>query len=182
MHFPRGFVTMRHVVSVLGILLLVGACAPASAGPAWTFPPYAYGTADPGASGGPASPDPAAAGEPLEIEAFDLGFKPASLEVPSAGRYEVKLVNTGAAFHDITFPTGEVASAQPGETASVEVDIPAEGTTFMCSIPGHAAAGMHGEVAVAGAAAPSDEPDSHGGPAPTTEGRTRSERPRSGPV
>jgi nitrite reductase (NO-forming) len=98
-----------------------------------------------------------------------FGFKPASLEVPAAGRYEVKLVNTGAVPHDITFPTGEVAIAQPGETASVEVDSPAIGTTFLCSMPGHAAAGMTGDVKVAGATAPSQEPDGHGGPAPAID-------------
>jgi nitrite reductase (NO-forming) len=156
----------RQILTFLGIVLLVGACAPAAAQGTWTFPP------EPNAAPGPSSsagPDPVPSGQPLEIEAFDLGFRPAALEVPAPGRYEVRLVNTGAAPHDITFPTGEVATAQPGETASVEVDIAATGTTFLCSIPGHADAGMTGEITVAGAAAPSQEPDGHGGPAPATD-------------
>ena len=91
------------------------------------------------------------------------------LEVPAAGRYTVKLVNTGATSHDITFPSGETALAKPGETGSVDVDVPAAGLTFLCSIPGHAQAGMAGKVMVAGAAAPSSAPDDHGGPAPATD-------------
>jgi plastocyanin len=126
-----------------------------------TYPPPGS-SPEAGAPTVSASPEPTSdtpATETLEIEAFDLGFKPASLEVPAAGRYEVKLVNTGAAPHDVTFPSGEVATARPGETASVEIDTPAAGTTLLCSIPGHADAGMSGQVTVAGAAAPSHKPD-----------------------
>ena len=121
-------------------------------------------------------------GEALAIEAFDLGFTPAMLEVPSAGRYEVRLINTGAAPHDITFPTGETGTAQPGETVSLEVDIPAEGTTFLCSIPGHATAGMTGDVKVAGVATASSDPNDHGGPAPDDRRRGRSQRPGARPL
>ena len=144
------------------VTLATSACQPAAA-PTWTFAAAPSGDAAPNASA-PAAP----AGEVVEIEAFDLGFTPESIEVSAAGRYEVKLVNTGAAPHDITFPTGEVATAQPGETASVEVDIPATGTTFLCSIPGHEAAGMTGEVTVAGVPAPSADSSGHGGAAPDT--------------
>ncbi len=158
----------RPSILALGAVLVLAGCTSAQA-PSWTFPPTTgSGT---GASSPAAAPAPSpsgATGETLRIEAFDLGFTPATLEVPAAGRYEVELVNTGAAPHDVTFPTGEVALAQPGETATVEVDIPAGGTTFLCSIPGHADAGMKGDVAVAGAAAASHDPDDHGGPAPET--------------
>jgi nitrite reductase (NO-forming) len=153
----------RRTSSLIAAILLVSACAPAAAAPSWTFPPGRQPSSAPGASA--SAP---AAGDVLEVEAFDLGFKPAALEVPAAGRYEVKLTNTGAAPHDITFATGEMAHANPGESATVEVDIPEGGTTFLCSIPGHAAAGMTGEVKVAGGAAPSDDANGHGGPAPTT--------------
>jgi nitrite reductase (NO-forming) len=57
---------------------------------------------------------------------------------------------------------------------SGEVVVPAEGLAFICSIPGHAQAGMEGAISVAGGAAVSTEPpaspdlDSHGGPAPDT--------------
>ncbi len=160
----------QSMIILLGATLVLGACG-AGKVPGWTYPPAPSGAAGPVASSPAASAAPAASGavgDALEIEAFDLGFKPATLEVPAAGRYEVKLVNTGAAPHDITFPGGETALAQPGESVSAEVDIPAGGTTFLCSIPGHAEVGMTGDVKVAGTATASADPDDHGGPAPAT--------------
>lgn len=154
---------MHRRLPLIGTLALVAACTPAAAAPSWTFPP----ASGPGAA--PSASTPAGQTAELEIEAFDLGFRPAALEVPAAGRYQIKLNNTGQVVHDITFPTGEVATAQPGESASVDVDIPAAGTTFLCSVPGHAAAGMTGEVTVAGAPAASQDPNGHGGPAPATD-------------
>jgi nitrite reductase (NO-forming) len=152
----------RAAVLLAGAVVAVTACAQAGTAPTWTYPPTS------GGEGAPPASQVAMGAEPLVIEAFDLGFTPASLEVPTAGRYEVRLVNTGAAPHDITFPTGETGTAQRGETVSLEVDIPGEGTTFLCSIPGHATAGMTGDVKVAGAATASSDPNDHGGPVPTT--------------
>ena len=148
----------------------VAACGGAAAKPGWTYAPAASGApvvAANSAAPAAASAAPAADGEVLKIESFDLGFTPSALEVPAAGRYAVELTNTGAAPHDITFPTGETAHAEPGQTASVEVAIPAEGTTFICSIPGHEQGGMKGEIKVAGTTA--DPGDDHGGALPAGE-------------
>jgi nitrite reductase (NO-forming) len=155
---------LRPVSILIGAALVVGACAaPSAVAQGGSHPPTQGASA-------PAASAPAAA-KTLEITAFDLGFTPATLDVPAPGKYEVKLVNTGAAVHDITFATGETVTAQPGATASLTVDIPAGGTTFLCSIPGHAAAGMTGGVVVTGDAAPSPsmDPNDHGGPAPATD-------------
>jgi nitrite reductase (NO-forming) len=152
--------------------LLASACA-SPAGPAWTYQPD---PPDAVAAVGrqPAAPAAATAAAPAEgdtirIEAFDLGFTPATIEVPAAGRYTVDLVNTGAAPHDITFPGGEQAVAAPGETASVTVDVPAEGLSFICSVPGHEQGGMTGQIAVAGGGGPaaSHDDEGHGGPLPS---------------
>jgi len=162
----------RTAMPLIGLVFVLSACTQAAAA-GWTYPPAP-------AAGQPASaptaqathaaePSAAVAGDTLEITAFDLGFKPAKLDVPAAGRYTVKLVNTGSTSHDITFPSGETALAKPGETASVDVDVPAGGLAFLCSIPGHAAAGMTGEISVAGGSTASPAPDDHGGPAPTTD-------------
>ena len=111
-----------HLAAVLfaGAVVAVSACAQGGTAQTWTYPPAAAGASAPApAASAPAashdaassaSPD-AVGGEALAIEAFDLGFTPAMLEVPSAGRYEVRLINTGAAPHDITFPTGETGTA-----------------------------------------------------------------------
>ena len=94
-----------------------------------------------------------AAADVIEIHTFDLGYKPAEVTVPAAGVYTVRLVNDGAIAHDVTFADGIKIAAEAGQTAEGTVEIPAGGTTFSCSVPGHAAAGMTGVVKVAGAPA-----------------------------
>jgi nitrite reductase (NO-forming) len=95
-----------------------------------------------------------ASSETIRIEAFDLGFKPATIEVASAGSHAVSFHNTGSTIHDVTFADGTKLTADPGKTVEGTVDVPAAGLTFLCSIPGHAAAGMTGAVSVKGGAAP----------------------------
>ena len=117
------------------------------------------------------TPLPTGAGSPIgsiEVSAFDIGFEPATVDVPQAGVYTVTFNNTGALLHDLTFADGTKLTAEAGQTATATVTIPAGGTTFSCTVPGHADAGMTGSVTVAGAA-PSPSGDSHGGPAPTTD-------------
>ena len=160
----------RLVPALIFAAMALGACA--SAGPAtWTFAPggpAASGATGPVASAGTAAPAGAVLGT-LAIESFDLGFTPNTLTVDAPGRYTVSLKNTGQTPHDITFPGGEQAVAAAAETATVEVDVPAAGLTFLCSVPGHEQAGMVGTITVAGGtAAASAAPDDHGGPAPTT--------------
>jgi len=153
---------MRRAITILvGTTLALGACTSSGSAPTWTYPPAPVGNVV-------ATSSPTAVEGTLEFQAFDLGFTPNTLELAAAGRYEVRLVNTGAVAHDITFPSGEVVTAQPGQTASVDVDIPAAGITFLCSVPGHAAAGMTGEITVAGTATASANPDDHGGAPPAT--------------
>jgi nitrite reductase (NO-forming) len=116
----------------------------------------------------PSSPPSAsAAAGAVHVEAFDLGFTTATIDVAKAGSYEVTLHNTGAAPHDVTFTDGQTLAAQPGKTVTAVLKIAEGGTAFTCSIPGHAAAGMKGSITVAGAAVHTG--DSHGGPAPMTD-------------
>ncbi len=160
---------------------LAAGCAQAQ-GPTWTFPPAnaaaAVSTAAPSAATAPAtSPAPsttsgggmAAMAGTVEITAFDLGFTPKAVTVAAAGRYAFTLKNTGAMTHDLTFADGSTTGpVEAGKSATVEVDIPAAGLTFLCSVPGHAAAGMTGGVTVSGGAGGTAGGDSHGGPAPDT--------------
>ncbi|HEY1015569.1 MAG TPA: multicopper oxidase domain-containing protein [Herpetosiphonaceae bacterium] len=119
---------------------------------------------------------PAAQSQPvlgeLKIRSFEMGFEPAKLEVAAPGRYTVTLVNDGVILHDVTFPDGTKITADAGKTASGTVDIPAGGLEFICSVPGHAAAGMKGAITVAATAAQNDEApaaEDHGGPPPATD-------------
>src|SRR5262249_7629393 len=112
-----------------------------------------------------------AGGGTLEIHSFELGFKPNALTVEKPGHYTVKFVNDGAIPHDITFSNGAKLVANSKEIKTLDIDIPAGGTTFICSIPGHADAGMKGTIMVAGGAptASSRSADDHGGPPPETD-------------
>ncbi|HET6744992.1 MAG TPA: hypothetical protein VFH90_03995, partial [Candidatus Limnocylindria bacterium] len=86
----------------------------------------------------------------IEIRAFDLGFEPAMVHVSTPGRYTVRLANDGGTLHDVTFADGTKVEAAAHSTASGEVMVPAGGIGFICSVPGHADAGMEGEVMVSG--------------------------------
>ncbi|MGZ8563289.1 MAG: multicopper oxidase domain-containing protein [Candidatus Limnocylindria bacterium] len=158
----RIFLYASAVVSVL-LLTLIYALVAAQNGAS----PSA--TASPLASAGASAA--ASAGEPIgtiSVSAFDLGFDPKTVDVPAPGVYTVTFHNTGAIAHDLTFADGTKFPAEAGQMATGTVTIPAGGTTFTCTVPGHAAAGMTGTVTVAGAA-PSPSGDSHGGPAASTD-------------
>ncbi len=171
---------MRGLVPALIVSVVLVAACTGSAKPGWTYAPAASGDAVASVSSGTPAAAPAVAttdeAGTIAIDAFDLGFTPAQPTVDAPGRYTVELTNTGSAPHDITFPDGTKVAAGPGETASVEVDVPAAGLSFICSVPGHEQGGMTGTIGVTGgeAAAPaSPEPsaashDDHGGPAPVT--------------
>jgi nitrite reductase (NO-forming) len=199
--------TALRVVALLTVMSLIVGCA-ANTRPSWTMAPAASPAA-PGGPGSPAaspaaspadhagataapadSPVAVAPGTPagdgevlgtLEIHAFEMGFNPDQPNVDAPGRYEIVLINDGVIAHDITFTDGTHIHAEAGETVSGEVTIPAEGMDFICSIAGHADAGMVGRVNVTGGTAgePGGSPgaspgedyggDDHGGPPPTTD-------------
>ena len=105
--------------------------------------------------GGPEASPGASAGEggiagEIAISAFDLGFEPSTVDVPAPGTYTVHFTNDGALVHDLTFDGQPTQVAEPGEMITFEVTIPEGGTTFLCSVPGHADGGMTGAVTVAG--------------------------------
>ncbi len=156
-------------IALLAMTAIAAGCA-SPTGPTWTFAPPGPATAVP--SGAPATPAPSAPTGAvvgtIAIEAFDLGFTPKEITVDAPGRYSVTLKNTGVIPHDVTFADGATTgSVTAGQTATVDVDIPAAGLTFICAVPGHAQAGMTGAVMVKGGAAAGG--DTQGGPASTTD-------------
>lgn len=106
-------------------------------------------------SGAAAPPADAKAAGPvvdtLAFEGFELGFAPATIQVDQPGQYAVTFTNTGHTDHDWV-ASGIRLVARPGETVSGTVVVPADGLEFVCSFPGHAAAGMRGTITVASAA------------------------------
>jgi plastocyanin len=112
-------------------------------------------------AGSTAQASASASGGPLgtiEIHAFDLGFEPAEVSVAAAGEYTVRFVNDGGVLHDVTFADGTVIKAEGHQQASASVTIPADGMTFLCSVPGHSDAGMEGAIVVDAAGHGSGDP------------------------
>ena len=82
--------------------------------------------------------------------AIDIDFASAPETVP-AGEVEVTLDNDGRALHDVTFEElGDetVVSVPGGETATGTVALESGTYTYYCSVPGHRAAGMEGQLTV----------------------------------
>jgi nitrite reductase (NO-forming) len=161
-----------RLITVAVIALALAGCA-ASAPPTWTYavaPTNAPAAVPAVAAPAVASMDPNMPGmgaSSIDIDAFDLGFKPATLTVPAAGTYAVNFNNTGSALHDVTFADGTKLTAERGKTVTGMVTVPAAGIAFLCSIRGHADAGMKGNVTVAGTTPVATTSPAAGGPIAT---------------
>jgi len=82
-----------------------------------------------------------------------LRFAPQSVAVRAGQPVELTLRNGGSTLHDFALTEGVSGpvkiEAQGGQTASGTFLIDRPGTyTFVCSVPGHAAAGMRGTIIV----------------------------------
>jgi plastocyanin len=91
-----------------------------------------------------------------EIVLEDLRFSPSRLDAKVDVPLTVRLTNRGLERHDLNFPALHMAAFQgvesilePGETRTITLRFETPGShTFICSLPGHAAAGMTGAVFV----------------------------------
>ncbi|HEU4672709.1 MAG TPA: multicopper oxidase domain-containing protein, partial [Candidatus Limnocylindrales bacterium] len=142
----------QHVQPVLALVaaLTLGGCAANASASSWSFD-TAPGPAATAPTGGTADAGQSS-GDVLAIEAGDTGFTPSSLTVPAAGTYAVAFRNAASSTHDLTFSDGTTLTADAGGTATGTVDVPANGLSFKCTIPGTAST-MAGAVAVATTAA-----------------------------
>lgn len=92
-------------------------------------------------------------GDSVRLVATEFEFLPQEF-IAEPGEYTGQLVNEGAVAHNLTLPDGTSFPVGPGESVAIEFAVPDDGLTFVCSIEGHEAAGMHGKI---------DTPDTHGG-------------------
>ncbi|KRT62534.1 MAG: nitrite reductase, nitrite reductase (NO-forming) [Chloroflexi bacterium CSP1-4] len=142
--------SLARIAALPVIALLVAACA-SGGGAVWTYAPQTPGASQPAGSPS-AEPSQPTTGGPslgtLEISGFDIGFKPNELTVDKAGTYTIKFTNTGQIPHDFSPEGGSATIVDPGQTATIDINVPQAGLKFSCTIPGHAAAGMTGTIVV----------------------------------
>jgi plastocyanin len=87
----------------------------------------------------------ASPGDSVRIAMTEFEFDPDEI-IAEPGDYTGELVNEGAVLHNLTFADGTSFPVPPGETATIEFTVPEDGLTFVCSVEGHEAAGMRGEI------------------------------------
>ena len=106
----------------------------------------------PGASVAIPAPAPAAGAQQVTVTVGSaMQFAPSSLVVRAGQPVELTLRNGGGIPHDFTLAEGASGpvkiEAQGGQTARGTFTIDSPGTyAFVCSVPGHAAAGMRGTI------------------------------------
>lgn len=97
------------------------------------------------------SADPEVAGAPtVRVVASDLAFDPTELTVAAGQPFNIEVANEGRVFHDLSIETvGFMLDVDAGTDATGSLTIDEPGSyTFICSVPGHAAAGMRGQLTV----------------------------------
>lgn len=84
----------------------------------------------------------------LDVSGFEMGFKLSATTVPH-GTVTFNVRNDGQVEHDFRIEGKGTALLQPGGSESLVVSLPKPGKyLFLCSVPGHAGAGMKGTLTV----------------------------------
>jgi uncharacterized cupredoxin-like copper-binding protein len=106
---------------------------------------------------GVASPEASPAASPMASPAADTGvaiemsefyFEPSIFTVPADTDITITLTNKGLVGHDFVIASPPVSSpmVDAGETVTFTLNLPAGSYEFICSVEGHADAGMYGRV------------------------------------
>ncbi|MGH2549025.1 MAG: cupredoxin domain-containing protein [Thermomicrobiales bacterium] len=96
----------------------------------------------------PAVTQAAAGATALSVTTGDLFFDPKALAGAAGVDVVVTITNNGALAHDFSIPDLGITSKMlnPGESTTVTVNAPAGEYQFICTVPGHADAGMTGTL------------------------------------
>jgi uncharacterized cupredoxin-like copper-binding protein len=97
---------------------------------------------------GPALAAPAhATGKTVKVAASEFKFVLSTKTAP-AGKITFSVVNKGHIAHDFKIDGKKTPLLQPGKTATLTVTLKAGKYPYLCTVPGHAAAGMKGTFIV----------------------------------
>jgi plastocyanin len=96
------------------------------------------------------APEPLPEAPEIAIEASEMWFEPATIEVTAGEPINLTLDNRGDVLHDLTIDELDLRiEAQPGQRASAGLGSIEPGEyAFYCSVPGHDSAGMRGTLIV----------------------------------
>ena len=148
----------QHLLIVGLILVAASILGPALQGSSRGWPPSMFdhhmrGYVHMGWGNDPTSPAVQIEGaRDILITATEFGFAPSEINVAAGESVNFVLVNEGRATHDFSIPgLGVGIVAGPGEQSAAGVSLDGAGTyQILCTIPGHAAAGMTGTLQVSG--------------------------------
>jgi len=88
-----------------------------------------------------------ATGTAVTVTATEFHFKLSKTSVPH-GSVTFTLVNKGKLAHDFKIAGKKTVLVKPGKTAKLTVTLKAGKAAYLCTVPGHAAAGMKGTLTV----------------------------------
>lgn len=94
------------------------------------------------------APPVAAGASALNVTAGDLFFDPKALAAAANVDVAITITNNGALAHDFSIPDLSITSKllNPGESTTVTVNAATGDYRFICTVPGHAEAGMTGTI------------------------------------
>ena len=110
------------------------------------YPGMMQGFGGPTTAGGP----PIAGAPEARVGAANFSFSPAEIRLPVNAPVNLTLANPTGVLHDLTVPAlGIQMVAGPGQTSTVGLrGLPAGRYPALCSVPGHAEAGMRATIVV----------------------------------
>jgi uncharacterized cupredoxin-like copper-binding protein len=83
----------------------------------------------------------------VTVTASEFKFKLSKASVPH-GSVTFTLMNRGKLPHDFKIAGKKTALVKPGKSAQLTVTLKAGKSAYLCTVPGHAAAGMKGTLTV----------------------------------
>ena len=99
----------------------------------------------------PTTQAPASQVTEISVSGTEFSFNPASISVKTGERVKITFQNNGRAPHNLILEGLDITTKTVGggQTDIVEFTAPSSGTyTFFCSVPGHRATGMEGNLRV----------------------------------
>lgn len=97
--------------------------------------------------------DPVDGAPAVTIDAVDIDYEPATLELTAGEAINLSVANSGTTLHDFTLEAADVhLNVGPGATEVTSLTIDEPGTyRAVCTVAGHEAAGMTVDVVVTAA-------------------------------